>query len=140
MTDAYDLVERAPTLSEYRQICTAVGWDTLINFAAAAASLGNSLYHVVALYEHAIVGMARIVGDGAMYFYIQDVAVLPAHQGHGVGGLLMEHVVAYLRSHAPAQAFVGLFAAEGTHPLYERYGFRVYPALMGMFRVTPIEG
>jgi len=105
MTDAYDLVERAPTLSEYRQICTAVGWDTLINFDAAAASLGNSLYHVVALYDHAIVGMARIVGDGAMYFYIQDVAVLPAHQGHGVGGLLMEHVVAYLRSHAPAQVY-----------------------------------
>ncbi len=64
--------------------------------------------------------------------------MLPTHQRRGVGARLMDRVIAYLQGHAPDKAFVGVFAAEGTLPFYERYGFNVYPALTGMFRVTPI--
>ena len=81
MASAYRLVERPPTIEEYRSVCHGVGWKGVINFAAASVSLTNSLYHVVALSDEGVIGMARVVGDGAMYFYIQDVAVVPAHQG-----------------------------------------------------------
>ncbi len=38
--------------------------------------------------------MGRIVGDGAINFDIVDVAVDPAHQGKGLGRLVMEKLVA----------------------------------------------
>jgi len=94
VADLYQLWERPPDIEEYRSLCRAVGWEEFINFDAARASLANSLYHVVvvALHDEAVIGMARVVGDGALFFYIQDVIVVPAHQGHGVGALLMgEH-------------------------------------------------
>jgi GNAT superfamily N-acetyltransferase len=131
-------VERPPNIAEYRSICRAVGWEDVINFDAAGASLTNSFYHVMSLHDEDAIGMARVVGDGAMYFYVQDVAVIPAHQGRGVGALLMEHAMGYLRGHASEKAFVSLFAAEGTLPFYERYGFAAHPGLTGMFRVAPV--
>lgn len=133
----YRIVDRAPTLTEYREICTAVGWEALMNFAAAEASLRNSLHHVVALSGEQVVGMGRIVGDGAIYFYIQDLAVRPEHQHHGVGGMILSRLLDYLKHNAPGKAFIGLFAASGTQPFYERHGFGQYAALTGMFQVIP---
>jgi len=138
VADLYQLGERPPASAEYRSLCRAVGWDEFINVDAARASLVNSLYHVVALYDEGVIGMARVVGDGALFFYIQDVIVVPAHQGRGVGALLMGRVMDYLRGHAPEKAFVGLFAVEGTLPFYARYGFAVDPGLTGMSRVAPV--
>lgn len=51
---------------------------------------------------------------------------------------MMEHLVAYLAANAPAHAFVGLFAAQGTERWYAQFGFQAYPALTGMFQVTPL--
>ncbi len=138
MADPYRLMERPPTSAEYRSLISAVGWAAWINFAAADAALARSLYHVVALHEEAVIGMARVVGDGAMFFYIQDVVVTPAYQGRGVGTLLLERVMGYLKDAAPEKAFIGLFAAEGKHPYYERFGFAVKPILTGMFRHAPV--
>jgi len=138
MADLYQLMERPPTTVEYRSLISAVGWAEWTNFDAAAAALAHSLYHVVALHEEAVIGMARVVGDGAMFFYIQDVVVAPTHQGRGVGTLLLERVMGYLMDAAPDKAFIGLFAAEGKHPYYERFGFAGRPILTGMFRHAPI--
>lgn len=125
-------------MSEYRTLCTAVGWEAVINVEAALHSLAHSLYHVLALHDGQAIGMGRIVGDGAMYFYLQDIAVHPDHQHQGIGRRMVEHLVAYLSAHAPAQAFVGLFAAQGTERWYTQFGFQVYPVLTGMFQVTPL--
>lgn len=111
MTSAYTIGERAPTIAEYRAICTAVGWAAVINLEAAPRSLANSLYHVVALHGAQVIGMGRIVGDGAMYFYLQDIAVVPEYEGHGVGRRIVDRLAAFINANAPSQAFVGLFAA-----------------------------
>jgi GNAT superfamily N-acetyltransferase len=138
VADLYRLWERPPDSEEYRSLCRAVGWEEFINFDAARASLANSLYHVVALYDEVVIGMARVVGDGALFFYIQDVIVIPAHQGRGVGALLIGRAMDYLTGHAPEKAFVGLFAVEGTLPFYARYGFAVDPGLTGLSCVAPV--
>lgn len=139
MTSSIQIVQRPPTPQEYRALCVAVGWEQAINFEAAPASLARSLYHVVAADGERVVGMGRIVGDGAIYFYIQDVAVHPEYQHRGIGHMILTDLMAYLRRHAPAKAFLGLFAAGGTHSFYRRYGFEQYEQLVGLFRVTPIE-
>ena len=140
MTESYTLQERLPTLEEYRALCTSVGWEDFMNFDVAQTSLDRSVFGVVVVRDGEAVGMGRIVGDGAIYFYIQDIAVHPAHQKQGLGTRIMGALMAYLQTHAPEKAFVGLFAAEGTQPFYRHYAFDAYPALTGMFTVINRQG
>ena len=136
---AYRLEERRPSLAEYRAICEDVGWGAVINFEAAAASLQASIHAVVALAGDDVVGMGRIVGDGAVYFYVQDVAVLREHQGNGLGARILGALVDWLLANAPDQAFLGLFAVAGTEPFYRRFGFEAQPGMTGMFQVAPMR-
>ncbi len=139
-TEGYRLTARLPTSDEYRAICTAVGWQDMMNFGAAPAALARSLYAVVVEHGGAAVGMGRLVGDGAIYFYVQDVAVLPEHQGRGIGRQVAAALVAWANDHAPDRAFLGLFAAAGTDRFYRQHGFERHEALEGMFQVVRREG
>ncbi len=134
---SYRLEPRAPTLEEYRHVCRAVGWEQAINFESASRSLDHSIHCVVAVDGTTPVGMGRIVGDGAIYFYIQDIAVLPSHQGHGLGSSIMRELIDWLRANAPEKAFIGLFAAGGTEAFYRRFGFEAHAGMTGMFQTTP---
>lgn len=139
MEPSVHIIARAPTLDEYRELCTAVGWERAINSEAAPQSLDRSLHHVVATVDGRVIGMGRIVGDGAIYFYLQDIAVHPDYQRRGIGHLILGHLMAYLEAHAPAKAFIGLFAAQGTQSFYRRHGFGQYEQLVGMFCVAPVQ-
>jgi GNAT superfamily N-acetyltransferase len=72
--------------------------------------------------------MGRIVGDGAMYFYIQDVIVDPSYQGTGVGSILMDHIEHYLSIAAQKGSTVGLLAAKGKEDFYIRYDYMLRPS------------
>jgi GNAT superfamily N-acetyltransferase len=117
------IVARSPTSQEYEALCRAVGWRDDVNFAIASAALANSLFHVVAEIDGEIVGMARVVGDGAMFFYVQDVVVTPPHQGKGVGAGLIGAVREWLAASAPPMAQVFVFAADGKQGFYQKLGF-----------------
>lgn len=135
---AVSLVERNPSVEEYRRLRAAVGWRALPE-QTMARGLPGSLFAVCALAEGRVVGTGRIVGDGGVYFYLQDVVVEPAWQGRGVGRLLVGALLDWLREHAPAEAFVGLMAAAGKASFYEPYGFtRRADDAPGMSRV--LEG
>lgn len=62
--------------------------------------------------------MGRIVGDGAIYVYLRDIAARPEHQRRGIGHLIMNQLMIYLKQHAPDQALVGLFATSSSVSLY----------------------
>ena len=106
-----------------------------MNFDAAAEALPRSLHAVMASKDDEAVGMGRIVGDGSIFFYIQDVAVDPRFQGQGTGHRILEALVGWVHAHAPEKAFLGLFAASGAQSLYERFAFASHPGLVGMFQV-----
>lgn len=133
----FKIIERLPTLQEYQHLCKAVGWEEVINFEVAHKAISNSTYGIVAESNGETIGMGRIVGDGAIYFYIQDIAVNPEYQGNGVGKAIMSHLMNWTRQHAPPQAFVALFAAKGTIPFYQQHGFAEYDGLTGIFQVIP---
>ncbi|WP_449536444.1 GNAT family N-acetyltransferase [Ferdinandcohnia sp. Marseille-Q9671] len=132
----YEFNHNIPTLEEYKFLCDAVGWTAFMNFDVAETSLRNSIHCITVYNNEHIVGMGRIVGDGAIYFYIQDIMVHPGHQKKGIGKDIMNRLVDYLNRNAPDKAFVGLFASKGTESFYESYDFKDYsPNMTGMFTV-----
>ncbi len=93
----------------------------------AEEALKNDLFSVCARYQGKTIGIGRVIGDGAIYFYIQDVIVLPEYRTQGVGTLIMERIEAYLDGHAKEGAFIGLMAAEGVVSFYRKFGYSKRP-------------
>jgi ribosomal protein S18 acetylase RimI-like enzyme len=119
----WTLEDRVATPSEHRAIAEAVGWHDAFDWDSQPDSLAGSTLGVVAMVEGRAVGMARVVGDDVKYFYVQDVAVLPQHQGEGVGRALLDRVLELIAARAPAPAFVALFATTAGQALYRSAGF-----------------
>lgn len=135
MSDTIQLVEREPTPEEYRRLRASVGWNEIADDRVRAA-LPRSLFSVVLERDGEAVGCGRVVGDGGIYFYVQDVIVVPELQGRGLGRRIMDAVMRYLASAVAPGSFVGLMAAKGVEDLYVRYGFTRRPGdAPGMFRV-----
>jgi GNAT superfamily N-acetyltransferase len=122
----WSVVEHLPSPADYNRLRDLVGWGTY-DEAVIARSLPQSLYCVCAEVEGQVVGMARVVGDAGMVFYVQDVIVVPGYQRRGIGTQMMDHVMAYIRAHAHHNSIVGLMAAKGKEAFYVRYGFIVRP-------------
>ena len=88
-------------------------------------ALKNNLYDVVAVTDGEVIGMGRLVGDGVMYWYLQEIVVLPEYQGRGIGTAIVNRLLDYITEHTEEGNFtsVGLTAAEGKEGFYERFGF-----------------
>jgi GNAT superfamily N-acetyltransferase len=132
--DAYELVERPPTVEEFRRLRGLAG-EGEMSEEGVAAGLASSLYSCVLLHDGDVVACGRVIGDGGMYFYVRDVIVLPEYHGRGLGVKVMDAVVAYLERVARPGAFVGLMDADNAEGFYERYGFQRRQDRPGMFRV-----
>ena len=129
------LVEREPTPREYRRLRSTVGWNE-VNEDGVREGLSSARYSVVLERDGEAVGCARVVGDGGIYFYVQDVILIPELHGQGWGGRMMDAVMRYLERVAGPGAFVGLMAAEGAETFYRRFGFERRPDdRPGMFRI-----
>lgn len=124
--DEYSIIRRNPTAEEYQLLRKAVGWAD-VEPGATESGLRNSLFSVCAIHQGVVVGVGRVVGDGGIYFYLQDIIVHPKHQGKNVGRSIMDVIMKYIESAAQEGAFVGLMAAEGVARFYDRYGFTIRP-------------
>ncbi len=88
-------------------------------------ALTNNLYDVIAVKDDEVIGMGRLVGDGVMYWYLQEIVVLPEYQGEGIGTAIVNKLLEYISEHTEEGNFtsVGLTAVEGKEGFYERFGF-----------------
>jgi ribosomal protein S18 acetylase RimI-like enzyme len=116
------LEHRSPAIFEYKTLREAVGWWDVAE-AAAEAALGNALFSVVAIEKGQLVGLGRVVGDGGLYFYIQDLIIHPEFQEKGFGKQVMGALMAFIKTKAKSGAFIGLMAAKGLEGYYEPFGF-----------------
>lgn len=127
--NGYSFETLIPSVDEYCALRTAVHWCNLSR-EATERGLKHSLFAVCVKYDDMVIGHGRVVGDGSMVFYIQDVIVHPDHQRQGIGSTVMEMIMQYIRSQATVGSFVGLMSAECAVGLYERFGFSRRPANM----------
>jgi GNAT superfamily N-acetyltransferase len=120
------LSERLPSVEEFQYLRKAVGWGE-VDAEAIGLSLRNSLYGVCIHHDTTIIGSGRVIGDGGLCFYIQDIMVHPDYQKQGHGTAIMERIMVYVRKHMYRGGFVGLMAAKGVEDFYVRYGFMKRP-------------
>jgi ribosomal protein S18 acetylase RimI-like enzyme len=128
LPDGARLERRRPTVDELRALHRSVGWEALPeDDDAVLRGIEASLFCAVVTLRGEPVACVRLVGDGAIYCYIQDLIVRPEFQGRGLGDLLMEEVWRHLQRYAERSTFVGLMTADGKAGFYERWGFAVRP-------------
>jgi ribosomal protein S18 acetylase RimI-like enzyme len=120
------IIETLPSAEDYNRLRQAVGWG-VYQLDVIEQYLPRSLYGVCAVHDGQTIGMARVIGDGGLVFYIQDVIVLPGYQRQGVGSRLMDSVMAYLRAHVHHNSILGLMSATSKEAFYEKYGFTIRP-------------
>lgn len=115
--------EHPPTVVEYNQLREDVGWGAIADTDAVKQGIKWSLYHVTVRDGAEIIGMGRIIGDGAIIFYIQDVIIKKKYQGQGIGARIMERLMTYIGQTAAEGAVIGLLAAKGKEGFYEKFDF-----------------
>ena len=125
---------------EWRYTCDEVDWDEL-SALYLAAPLGNkspahlrtvfsnSLYKCFAYEANRLVGVGRALADGADCSYICDIAVLPSHQGTGLGKQIVGYLVEQSRGHKK----IILYAVPGKEPFYRKFGFLRMTTAMAIF-------
>lgn len=89
----------------------------------------NSRYFCFAVEDGRLVGAGRALADGADCSYICDVAVLPSHQGTGVGTEIVTRLVRLSEGHRK----IILYAVVGKEAFYRRFGFRRMLTAMAIF-------
>ncbi len=133
----YTLRLEIPSVSTYQHLRTGSGLSAKTD-DAAARGLPNSLFAVQVVHDDEVVGMGRIIGDGGCFFQVTDIAVLRAHQGRGLGKLIMRAISAYIADNVPASGYVSLIADGQAQDLYAQFGFKpTAPASVGMALYRP---
>lgn len=118
------LSENSLDLETYLRLRASVGWK-LLKESQAERALKNSLLTLTAYIGDEPVGMGRIVGDGAVICYIQDLVVKPEYQKHGVGRVIMERLIGFVTDikDADTEIMMCLMCAKGREHFYEKFGF-----------------
>ena len=132
MTEDYRLLSETPSAEDYLRLRIMAGL-TPKTAEGATAGLPNTVFAVVIRKGDEVVGMGRVIGDGGLFFQVVDIAVLPEHQGLGLGKAIVGALVDHLRATAPKGAYVSLMADGEAHRLYAQFGFALTaPRSVGM--------
>lgn len=128
----YETLHATPTPEVYAALRVGAGLSAK-SAEAAARGLPNTLFAVQILQDGAPVGMGRVVGDGGTAFQVVDIAVLPQHQGQGLGKRIMGEIAAWLQANVPPTGYVSLLADVPADALYAQFGFvPTAPRTVGM--------
>lgn len=135
------LDERRGAVLEWTSTLDGVDWDEveslyrlapLGNKSAAhlATVFGNSRFRWFVRDAGRLVAAGRALADGADCAYICDVAVLPSHQGAGLGRQLVARLVDEARGYKK----IILYSVPGKEPFYRKLGFLRLVTAMAIFQ------
>jgi GNAT superfamily N-acetyltransferase len=112
----------------YLKLREAVCWKKLSNKQAEMA-LKGSLYTICAYDGDTPIGMGRIVGDGVVIDYIQDLIVIPEYQKSGIGRIIIEKLIEYVKCSKidGTEIMLCLMCAKGRESFYEKFNFIARP-------------
>lgn len=112
------------TVEEYNALRRSVSWKELPE-EQAKRGLSNTYYLTAAVLNGETIGLARVISDGGYVAYIADVIVNQEYQGKGVGRMILNDVMDYIKNvlSRGETVMVILVAAKGKEEFYEKFGF-----------------
>lgn len=132
--DDYRIELRIPSVDDYLRLRHQSGLSPFSR-EAAEKGLPNSIFGVSLMSGNAVIGMGRIVGDGGCFFQVTDIAIVPEHQGRGLGKMIMAALTDHIENKLPETAYVSLIADGPANRLYRQFGFtETAPRSVGMAR------
>lgn len=119
-----ELRENQLDVDTYKYLRQQVGWKMLSKKQSELA-LKNCLFNVVAYEDGKPVGMGRIVGDGAVVCYVQDLVILPSAQGHGIGSMVLGRLIQFVEdlTEDGTEMMLCLMCAKGREGFYLKHDF-----------------
>jgi len=103
------------------------GWD-VPTLEEAETAIKLSLCGLVLLENNKIIGMARVLGDGVLCAFIQDVIIAKSHRRRHFGRKIMVSLIEYMQDNYASNCTIGLMAAKGKVGFYESFGFMARPS------------
>ena len=106
-------------------------WDGAPSREQTALALEHSVFRVGIYDGDRLVGMARMIGDFGLCYYIKDVIVHPDYQGQGIGRMLIEEIQRYIEKNGipGTDIFTELAAVPDKAPFYGKFGFTANEAV-----------
>lgn len=129
----------AAAFAEFRAAC---GWGR-VSEALAQKAIDNSLVFISAHKGEQLVGFGRVVGDGALNVYIQDLIIGETMRGEGIGKAILGKLLNEIGEICPEDVTIGLMSATGKEQFYEHFGFQKRPSHIygaGMTLILGAEG
>ena len=116
------------TAEDYIDFESKMG-DSQTTTEQAERSISNQIFSVAAVKDNEIVGIARLVGDAAIFWCVVDVWVLPEYQRKGIGSSMVNRLIKYVKEESipGTMVTVYLMCAKGKEQFYERLGFHCHP-------------
>jgi len=116
------------SVEDYNNLRKSVGWYE-IEEKQALAGIQNSAFLISANINGKAIGLSRVVSDGGYIVIVVDVMVLPEYQGNGIGKIMMQKVMDYIKDSIKSGqcAFVNLMAAKDRESFYSQFGFEARP-------------
>jgi predicted GNAT family N-acyltransferase len=120
--EEFIVAEQLPTAAEYIGLRSKMGWGA-IDEQTAVKTLQAAAFTACLRHHGRLIGLARVMGDGVLYFFLADVIVDSEFRGAGHGDRLMQAVMAYFDRNAKPGATIALIALKELEFFYERFGF-----------------
>lgn len=88
-------------------------------------AMKHTLFRISVWDRNRIVGMARMIGDLGLDYYIKDVVVRPEYQRKGIGRMMIQELLKFIEENGVSgtEIFVELCAVPDKVPFYEKFGF-----------------
>lgn len=120
------------TADKFIVLAESVGWGHP-SIEQIEIALENSIYTACVTDGNEIIAMGRIIGDNSMSYFIKDVVVNPEYQGKGIGKLLINDMLSFLKERTQKgwKFCVELMSASGKEVFYEKFGFERRPSSSG---------
>lgn len=112
------------TAEEFIELWETV-WGSGPSLEQTKLAMEHTLFRISVYDNEKVVAMARMIGDMGLNYYIKDVAVRPEYQKKGIGKLLINELLDFVKENgiSGTDIFVELCAVPDKVPFYEKLGF-----------------
>jgi len=115
----------APSAVDFKALYDETGWADVPLSRFESALAGSWIVCTARDGEGRLIGMGRLISDGALHAFVTEMLVTDRARGNGVGARILETLIDAAKERGVQD--IQLFAARDRAGFYERNGFRRRP-------------